>query len=316
MPGVCGGLRWLGGWSLSDHPHTRSFDPGQLQGLRIVAYSFFLCPVHEIVKLHVYRAAVGNIPNRPHPPHDRFPSIPIGPPARRRRPPTVRAAATRVRTSASAHLASACSVPSARRRQSLGKEDRYVEAPWLGVDRRGDPGGSGCVRCLADGRRLGDAAVVIAGARGAPVSVLAGGARHRRRVPRGEKKPGRLYNGWATPSKPPGHGSGARPSVALRLAPFEAARLGRDRGEVPRAVCADSQSVALSMPQGQLISSVADASARCKPLTPSQGGDRVALAAGGAGAHVRAAWGQPGGNAGQHGDRPGQRQRRWLGCAE
>ena len=108
------------------------------------------------------------------------------------------------------------------------------------------------------------------------------------------KAPGQPQHGWATPRGLPGQRGGAKPSVALRFAPFEAARPGRDRGEVPRAVCADSRSVALGMPQSPLISSVADASSRCKPLTPSQGGDRVGLAAGGAGADVR----QPGASQG------------------
>lgn len=169
----------------------------------------------------------------------------------------------------------------------------HVQDP-LGTGGSGDPDRARGDRRLVDGQRLGDAAVVVAGARGASVSALAGRARHCRRASRGEKKPGRLHNGWATPRKPPGQRGGAKPSVALRFAPFEAARPGRDRGEVPRAVCADSRSAALGMPQSRLTMSVAGVASRCKPLTPSQGGDRVALAAGGAGADVR----QPGASQG------------------
>ena len=178
----------------------------------------------------------------------------------------------------------------------------HVQDP-LGAGWSGDPDRARGDRRLVDTQRLGDAAVVVAGARGAAVSALAGGVL-------GGKKPGRLHNGWAAPSKPPGQRGGAKPSVALRFAPFEAARLGRDRGEVPRAVCAISRSVALGMPQSRLTTSVAGAASRCKPLTPSQGGDRATLAASGAGADARAAWGQPGGNAGQHGDRPCPCQKR------
>jgi len=115
------------------------------------------------------------------------------------------------------------------------------------------------------------------------------------------KAPGQPQHGWATPRKPPGQRGGAKPSVALRFAPFEAARPGRDRGEVPRTVCADSQSVALGMAQDPLISSVADASARCKPLTSSQSGDRAGLAVAGAGLDARATWGTPEALAGRRG---------------
>lgn len=179
----------------------------------------------------------------------------------------------------------------------------HVQDP-LGTGWPGDPDRARGDRRLVDSQRLGGAAVVVVGARGAAVSALAGGARRRHRALLGGKKPGRLHIGWATPRKPPGQRGGRNLQSPYVSPPMRPRGWGGVEGEVPRAVRAVSRSAALGMPQDRLTTSIAGAVVRYKPLTPSLGGDRVALAAGGAGAHVRAAWGQPDSNAGRHEDRP------------
>lgn len=177
----------------------------------------------------------------------------------------------------------------------------HVQDP-LGAGGSADPDRARGDRRLVDTQRLGDAAVVVARARGAFASVVAGGAGRRHRASWGEKKPGRLHNGWATPLEPPGQPEGAR--VGRPQAPRPSPSRGV-RGASGRAIPEFYRGFMGRDPERQLKArpalSVAGAPVRCKPLTSSQGGDRAGLAVGGAGADARATWGTPGGLGGAAG---------------
>lgn len=141
---VSGILRSLCGRSISDHPHAKVLDHTPLRGSQTFADCFFLSYAHMNAILHVYGAAVENMSNHPHRLLHSPTGLPVNPKS---------AGACDGRASVRGVTSSPSTAPwsvtaAASRRHSPKKEDRYVEAPRLGVDRRGAAGGAHRVRSV------------------------------------------------------------------------------------------------------------------------------------------------------------------------